>query len=160
VRPAPMKSLLVAAAATLALGLIIASPALARAFPETFTIEVDEVFADVNPCTGVPGTITLNYRSLIHVTEGPDIPFHFSLHNTGTLSFVPDDPAGIAYTGNFTEHDSFNTTGPASMETETERFTVNVTGSDGSSLDLRVAAHHTYNANHELTVSFERVTCA
>ena len=161
-RSAHLKSTLVAAAAALALGLVIASPALPRAFPETIiTTNGTQVFEDdVNPCSGVAGTTTITYHQVLHVTEGPEIPFHFSLHETGIQTFVPDDPAGIVYTGHYTYSTSFNTTGPTGTEVATERFIVNATGSDGSTLRFRVVAHQTFNANHELVTSFDRPSCA
>src|SRR4051794_37833733 len=103
-RSALLKSTVVAAAAALALSLLIASPALAHAFPETIiTSNGTEVFEDVvNACSGVSGTTTNPYPQVLHVTEAPGIPSHYSAHQTGTQTLAPNDPAGIVYTGNYT----------------------------------------------------------
>jgi hypothetical protein len=157
---ADLKPLLAAAAAAITLGLVAVSTASAHAEPVTIITHAgSQVFDNDVNCLGVVGTTTLTYKEALHVTEGPYIPFHYNVHQTGTVTFVPNDPAAVVYTGRFSYDLEFNTTGPTSLEVGSERLMVKSTGSDGSTLWFRSVAHETLNAEHELTTSFDRSSC-
>ena len=157
---AHLKPPLAAAAAAITLVLVAASTASAHAEPETIITHAgSQVFDNDVNCLGVVGTTTVTYRETLHVTEGPDIPFHYSVHQTGTVAFVPNDPAGVVYTGHFSYDLEFNTTGPTNTEVGSERLMVKSTGSDGSTLWFRSVVHQTLNAENELTTSFDRSSC-
>jgi hypothetical protein len=158
---AHLKRLLAGAAAAITLVLLAASTASAHAEPVTIITQAGvQVFDNDVNCLGVVGTTTVTYREALHVTEGPDIPFHYSVHQTGTVTFVPNDPASVVYAGHFSYDLEFNTTGPTNTEVGSQRLAVKTTGSDGSTLWCRSVVHQTLNAEHELTASFDRSSCA
>ena len=64
-----------------------ASSALAEGavtFTETFHNE-SESFPDVNSCTGDPGTVTITYNGVVHVTLLPNGTSHFTITQTGDV---------------------------------------------------------------------------
>lgn len=124
-----------------------ASSALAEGavtFTETFHNE-SESFPDVNSCTGDPGTVTITYNGVVHVTLLPNGTSHFTITQTGDVVFVPDDPSLPTYTGHFTTWAGFNSNNK--NEAGTVTFTVKVTGSDGSTLKFHLTEHFSVSAS-------------
>jgi general stress protein YciG len=82
--------------------------------------------------------------------------FHFIGTFTGTLEFVPDDPAKPSFTGRatiwFGDNDNLR------IEADTVTFTVHADGSDGSSLDVHDTMHFSVSATG-LEVSFDKLRC-
>jgi len=113
-------------------------------FTETFH-NVTETFSDVNACTGDPGTVTITYNGVVHVTLLPNGTSHFTITQTGDVVFVPDDPSLPTYTGHFTNWAGFNSNNKNGAGTFT--FTVHVTGSDGSTLKFHVTEHFSVSAS-------------
>ena len=113
-------------------------------FTETFH-NVTETFSDVNACTGDPGTVTITYNGVVHVTLLPNGTSHFTITQTGDVVFVPDDPSLPTYTGRFTIWSGFNSNNKNGAGTFT--FTVHVTGSDGSTLKFHVTEHFSVSAS-------------
>ena len=107
-------------------------------FTETFH-NVTESFPDVNSCTGDPGTVTITYNGVVHVTQLPNGTSHFTVTRTGHFVFVPDDPSLPTGTGRFTIWAGFNSNKQNAAGTVT--FTVHVTGSDGSKQTFHLTEH-------------------
>ena len=152
-----LRRLLLAMLSLVAVALLVApTVGAAPAETETFVVK-DEVNteADVNPCTGVPGTVTTVSNGVIHTTANAN-GFHITGTFTGTFEFVPDDPGEPTYTGRYTVWFGGNA-GPG--ENFTETFRVNGTGSDGSRIKFNGVTHVTVNANGVPTAEFDFGNC-
>ena len=130
----------------LAVGLILtmAAPALAGGPAQTFTEtvkDVTETIAEVNPCTGDEGTVTITYNAVFHVTELASGEFHLTGTLTGTFVFVPDDPEQATFTGRFTSW--FGENHNLNEAAATTTFRVRGTGSDGSTINFHAVSHIT-----------------
>ena len=94
------------AVTSLALAALLVLPAAqAVAQAQTVTIKfknTTETFPDVNPCTGDPGTLTLTYNGVLHMTQDATGGTHTTGTLTGTFSFDATDPALPDYSGRFT----------------------------------------------------------
>jgi hypothetical protein len=114
-----------------------------------------------NPCTGVPGVLTITYNGVAHVTfltSGVGAGTGWvTFTATGDFTFVQVD--GVTFTGHFTAWDgaSFNLQNFAA----TGIFVVHGTGSDGSSLTVHAVMHMTVLLGPPLSlvVSFNKFTC-
>ena len=134
-----------------------ASAAGAGAVSFTQTIHnATETDTDVNPCTGAPGTLTLTYNAIFHVTTLANGTYWATFTQTGSFSFVPFDSSEPSFTGHFTVWDGDNWNNRNTTETAT--FTVHGTGSDGSRLAFHETEHVSSSATG-LTVSFDRPRC-
>ena len=113
---------------------------------------VTDVSADFNPCTGEPGTLTQTYNDVFHGTINKTGSW-FTGTLTGSIQFVPDNPASPTYTGHFQAWfgDENNLQNEVSHSTSNFR----VTGSDGSTLSMHDNMQATMNANGVITVSFD-----
>jgi hypothetical protein len=112
----------------------------------------------VQPCTGVPGTLTLTYNGVAHATfltsgVGAGTGW-FTFTATGTFNFVGSN--GVNFSGRFTTWDgeNFNLHNFAT----TAILVVHGTGSDGSSLRFHDVAHMSVSASG-VTLSFDKPTC-
>ena len=148
---------------TLAL-LLISIGGVAAAPPQTETMHFKDELAteeDVNPCTGVPGTLTTISSGVIHITEFTEGKHAGEFHITGTVTgrfeIVPDDPNEPSYTGRFTGWFGANQNQKTFVATDI--FSVTGKGSDGSRVAFSAVAHVTLNANGEVTVEFEKAHC-
>jgi hypothetical protein len=136
------------------------APAALAAPAETLTqtfhnaIEVDP--DNVHPCTGDEGTLTTVENGVIHVTMTANGGFHLTGTFTGTLEFVPDDPAKPSFTGHLTLW--FGDNDNLRNEADTVTFTVHAEGSDSSSLDIHDTMHLSVSATG-LAVSFDKPRC-
>lgn len=128
--------------------------------PETSTDvfkDVTESFADINPCAGnAPGTVTLTYNGVIHVTQFPDGHHHVTGTFTGTFVFDTTDPALPDYSGRFTQWFGENLNPDGFNATFT--FRVKGAGTDGSSLRFNAVAHITI-VGSDVIVEFEKLRC-
>jgi hypothetical protein len=118
-----------------------------------------------NPCTGAPGTLTLTFHNVTHMTLNASGGGSFTSTTNGTFSFVPTDATLPSYTGHFMVWDGGQTqnlgpTGPTGQFTSTGTFSVNGTGSDGSHLVFHDVFHITTLANGTVTVAFDKPTCS
>ena len=147
---------LVAVLAALVLAMVApAASAQANTFTETvhgFT----ETFPDENPCTGGPGQLTVTYNGVLHITEDPSGGFHLTTTNTGTFTFVPDDPTLPSYTGRFTIWSGGNVSSNSDGSWVT--FRVKGTGSDGSELVFNAVVQF-HISNGEVRVQFGMENC-
>jgi len=112
----------------------------------------------VNPCTGVPGTITITFNGVAHVTfltSGVGAGTGWATFTaTGTFTFAGAD--GVNFTGRFTAWDgqNFNLQNFAA----TSILVIHGTGSDGSALTFHDVAHISVSASG-ITLSFDKPTC-
>jgi hypothetical protein len=109
-----------------------------------------------NPCTGEPGTIlAIAANSVFHVTffETSD-EFWVTGTGEGTVTFTPENPAGIYASGHFTAW--FGASSNNKNEVEHNTLTFHLAGSDGSHIAVHSLSHLSTNAKGEVTVSFEK----
>jgi hypothetical protein len=155
------------AALTGAAGVLLAFAAVASAGgngAQTFT-QIDKNVVQVmppgpdssNPCTGDLGTLTLTFNDVFHGTSLANGTSWFTGTITGTLVFVPVEPARPTYTGHFTQW--FGDENNLRNDVEPSTFNVNATGSDGSHLVFHENDQAATNANGVVTVSFQHVIC-
>lgn len=114
-----------------------------------------------NPCTGVPGTLTLTYNGVMHatfLTSGVGAGTGWVTF-TGTGDFTLAQVDGVTFTGHFTAWDgaSFNLKNLAA----TGILVIHGTGTDGSSLTVHAVMHVTVllGPPPSLVVSFSKFTC-
>jgi hypothetical protein len=115
---------------------------------------VVDVFQDVNPCTGDPGTVSAVENQVFHGTINKT-GSTFSGTVEGQFTFTPDDPSKVTYTGHFTTRFGDN----LRTNVETSTFNVNGTGSDGSHLQFHDNARATLNPDGTVTVTFDHASC-
>ncbi len=152
---------LVVAVLIIAVAALVAVPAAspAGAGAVSFTQNwhnVTETFTDVNPCSGVPGTVTLTYNAVFHVTTLENGTYWATFTQTGTFSFVPVDASQPSYTGHFTIWDGDNWNNRNTTETAT--FMLRGAGSDGSTLTFHEVEHISSSASGA-TLSFDKLRC-
>jgi hypothetical protein len=135
----------------------VATPAGAGAVSSTQNWHnVTETSTDVNPCTGAPGTLTLTYNAVFHMTALENGTYWATFTQAGAFSFVPFDSSQPSYTGHFAVWDGDNWNNRNTTETFT--FSVHGVGSDGS----RLAAHETEHLSTSAsgaTLSFDKMRC-
>jgi hypothetical protein len=117
-----------------------------------------DTFLDVNPCTGEPATITTTFNAVFHITEFADGTVRVTGTTTGTFLADTIDASRPDFSGRFTSWFGFN--GNTKNATGTSTFTVVGKGTDGSRLRFHETASFTLNANGEVTVEFDKVTCS
>jgi len=152
----------VAAVALLLVTNVTASAAGAGAvsFTQTFHNATDSFPSD-NPCTGVPGALTLTYNGVFHATELTSGQGAGTFWVTGTMTgdfvFTPDDVATQpSYSGHFASW--FGDNNNLHNGTETATLSVRGVGSDGSTLRFHEVAHLSASASG-VTVSFDKPRC-
>jgi hypothetical protein len=132
---------LVFGAVLLALALV---PAAAAAPAETITVvarQTDVNPGETNPCTGATGTIVDDEQDVFHITTLANGTVRLTGHGTTSVTFTPDDPAGIAYAGHETFAFSENSTSRAYVTTMATHLRIR--GTDGTFLTIREVAHLT-----------------
>jgi hypothetical protein len=117
-----------------------------------------DAFASVNPCTGVPGTLTETFNGVVHVTTFADGPYEVTFIETGTISFVPDDSTQPSYSGKLNQSGNQHLTQQTAVGTVTLHF--RVLGTDGSIVTQHEVQHLTVTPTG-VSVSFDRpqLTC-
>lgn len=128
-------------------------------YTQTFK-DVTQTFPYANPCTGAPGTATITFNGVMHITyltagQGAGT-FWATETQTGTATLAPDDPALPSYSGHFATWDGENNN--LHNGAETAILEVHATGSDGSTLDFHEVQHFSISATG-VTVSFDKPTC-
>lgn len=144
--------------AVVALLLVTATSVNAKTvtFTQTFH-HITQTFPASNPCTGVTGTVTLTFNSVVHVTMDTTTGTgHMTETMTGDFVFVPDDPTQPTFTGHFTSWDGENQN--IQNFTATATFNLHGTGSDGSRLQGHFLAHISVSATG-ITIRFDKMTC-
>jgi hypothetical protein len=138
----------------LTLSAALFAPAAAFA-TETDTIHFSDTVsrAELNPCSGAPGTLTIVLSGVIHTTDLENGTVHVTATTTGTVTFVPDDPTQESFAGHLAESSSYNVN--TSNFTITNAENVILHGSDGSLGKQHILFHLTVNANGTVTSSID-----
>ena len=139
-------------------GLILSAALLAPAAAfatETTTIHFSgtDSRAEVNPCSGAPGTLTIVFSGVIHTTDLEDGTFYVTGTTTGTVTFVPDDPSQPSLTGSLAEWFGENVNSRNATITNAENVVLH--GSDGSLGKQHILFHLTVNANGTVASSID-----
>lgn len=157
--PAAMATLATMALLLLTMATASANGAGAVSFTQNFH-NVTESSTNVNPCTQVPGTVTLTYNGVFHVTTLTSGQGAGTSWATGTLAgdftFAPFDASQPTYTGHFATW--FGDNNNLNNGTETSTFNLHGTGSDGSTIQFHDVAHLSVSATG-VTVSFDKASC-
>jgi hypothetical protein len=147
-----------------ALLVLPAAPALAEA--KTFTTTSTGTHSEPasNPCTGDPGTFTITYTGVFHITQNAAGGVRTTGTLTGTFVFDTTDPTRPDYTGRFTETFGDN----SNNQLATSTFRVRGTGTDGSTVRFHTVARTTaatIDVSSDpptvtgVRVNFERLRC-
>ncbi len=155
---------LLAGAFLIVAGLAAASGAGTVTFTQTFH-NATETRATSNPCSGAPGTLTMTFNGVFHITvitSGVGAGTGWGTFTaTGSFVFVPADLALPTFTGKSTVWDggNFNINNFAS----TSILVAHGTGSDGSTLTFHEVAHITVvgtsTSTPSVVVTFDNLTC-
>ena len=150
-----MKRLLLMVFVLLSAALLAPAAAAAAAETETTHFSGTVSRAELNLCSGAPGTLTIVSSGVVHTTELGDGTVRMTGAMTGTVTFVPDDPSQPSYTGHLTERFG----GDANTFTIADNIVLH--GSDGSLGKQHILMHVTANANGTVTTSIVtvRLTC-
>jgi hypothetical protein len=134
-------------------GLVLASlvsAGAALADPAVHEVPPDDVFVDVNPCTGELTTITNSFKSFV-IREGTDAAGGFHVTGTGVGTITTAD----GFSGRFTFWFGFNST---KSGTTIETFTNSNTLGNGTGQRILVTvAFHVTIVSGEVTVEREHV---
>ena len=141
-----------------------ASGAGAMSFTQTFH-NATMTIPSANPCSGAPGSLTITFNGVAHVTfltSGVGAGTGWATFTaTGDFAFTPTDTSHPSFTGQFTAWDGQNSNLRNFAATAILR--VNGTGSDGSSLMFHDVAHITIlnplSSSPTIVVNFEKPTC-
>jgi hypothetical protein len=155
--------LLAAALAVVALLVFTVTAAAAGAgavsFTQTFHNATDS-FPAANPCSGAPGTVSVTYNGVFHVTTLTSGQGAGTFWATGTMTgefvLTPDDATQPTYTGHFTTW--FGDNNNLRNGTETAILSLHGVGSDGSTLRFHDVAHLSVSASG-VRVSFDKPSC-
>lgn len=115
---------------------------------------VVDVFQDVNPCTGDPGTVSAVENQIFHSTIN-QTGSTFTGTVEGKFTFTPDDSSKVTYTGHFSTWFGDN----LRTNVEVSTFNVNAIGSDGSHLQFHDNSRATLNPDGTVTVTFDHMSC-
>jgi hypothetical protein len=110
-------------------------------------------------CSGVTGTVTIDFNGVLHTTTLDDGTYHVTGTRTTSFVFVPDDPSQPTYTGHDTNWFGENV--------NRKNFTITAVstevahGSDGSMFKAFLLFHLTVNPDGTVTtfVEVERFDC-
>jgi hypothetical protein len=140
--------------------LMLATPPAALAVgADTITVrerKVDINPGETNPCTGATGTIIDDEQDVFHITTLGGAT-HLTGHGIATVSFIPDDPGQVSYTGHETFALSQSSGGRTFVVTSTQNLRLN--GSDGTFITLRERSHLTVTPSGA-TISIDKPTFA
>ena len=138
---------------------------MTKHFTETFTTDPASG-DDFLGCGGEPYTITVNAKTVSHVTasgiaENGDLipPWHTNALLLGRFVAVPADGTGPTYAGHFKEgleHSNVN----KKNETFSNHFLVIAKGSDGSRLHQNLLFRYSFNANGKMNFVVRFRDCA
>jgi hypothetical protein len=145
-------------AVSLIVGLALAAaPALAGNGAQTETIHfTDEDSFVVGPddvaCgVGIGSVITVQFKGVVHITEGPNGQFHITGTNVGDITIAV--AGGQTYTGHFADWFGFN----ANSRNAAGTFTSNnvLRAADGSRLNVHFLGHMSISASGEVNEFFQ-----
>jgi hypothetical protein len=160
-RKAILAALLAAAVSALVVagGAIAATGGTGHTVTQTDTFHGSTASTGENPCNG--DTIDLDQTSNIvqHVTYFPGGDEVWGTFTEEDKVVGVDEGTGVTYTGHATFWGNFNVNERNANDTFTG--SIHVIGSDGSSITYHEVEHESWNANGDLTVSFDKpsITC-
>jgi hypothetical protein len=156
-----MRKLAIVGVAMSMITFAIPSAASAGAGPpvDRFTEVIDgtDLIPFAGPCGGAPGTASLVFHDVFHVTAFANGNILLHGNQTGTFDFVPDDPDAPSSSGHY--RTGFTTRFTANTGSDTSVFTVVGRDSEGQHLRFQVRSHFTF-ANGELRVDHSAVSCS
>jgi hypothetical protein len=117
----------------------------------TITTNFSNSFTADNPCTGGSGTVNLAGRDVLHVTDFGNGVSHMVDTQTGLLTFTPDDPSALTYTGHFTNTTYNNQRGQ--QLTTGGPFNLVAVAADGSRVVFHLIVQTTVTPDGIVTVS-------
>jgi hypothetical protein len=132
---------------------LLAPTAAVAAETETNQFGGTESRVELNPCSGEVGTLTIVFSGVMTSTQLEDGIVHLTVVTTGTVTFVPDDPGQVSYTGHLAERFGANMNSTNSTLTNAENVVLH--GSDGSLGKQHILFHLTVNANGTVTSSID-----
>jgi hypothetical protein len=132
---------------------LLAPAAAFAAQTQTIHFSHTESRAEVNPCSGAPGTLTIRLSGVIHTTDLGNGTVRRIVTTHGTVTFVPEDPSQASFSGHLAESHIEITNPRNAVETNAENVVVH--GSDGSLGKQHILVHQTVNANGTVTSSIE-----
>jgi hypothetical protein len=143
-----------------ALLLLTIAPAASASGADTITVvarQIDVNPGEWNPCTGTTGTIVDDEQDVFHITALTDGTLQLTGHSTVSVTFTPDDPAGVTYAG----HETFalSEIGTSRIFVTTTTNHVRVRGTDNTFVTVREVVHLTVSPSG-VTAAFDRPTFA
>jgi hypothetical protein len=120
---------------------------------QTMHFSATDTRAEHNPCSGTPGTLTIVLSGVVHTTDHGDGTVQMTVTTTGTVTFVPDDPSQVSFTGHLAESSGAIVNPRNATTTNAENVVVH--GSDGSLGKQHILLHLTVNANGTVTSSID-----
>lgn len=152
-------SVTVVALLLVAIATASAAGAGAVSYTQNFHNATDS-FPILNPCSGAPGTVTLTYNGVFHITYLTSGQGAGTFWGTGTMAgdfvLTPDDVSQPSYTGHFASW--FGDNNNLRNGSETSILVIHGVGSDGSTLQFHDVAHLSVSATG-ITVFFDKPTC-
>jgi hypothetical protein len=111
-----------------------------------------------NQCNGETGTLTaIADNDVFHVTSFTNgDEFWVTGTAEGTVTFTPDTPSGVSYSGHFTSWFGESSNNQNDVQHDTNTF--QLTGTDGSHVTIHMTDHLSTNANGVVTVNFSNFT--
>lgn len=154
-----MKKLMITAALALT-ALVLPATASAHEGPPvdvfTETFKGSAVLPFDGPCGGGPGTVSVEFHEVFHVTAFADGHINVLANQTGTFEFAPDDPNEQTSSGRY--RNAFRFGVAQNGEQFHDSFTANGRFEDGSKLKFTVKSTFVVS-NGEVRVERFEVSC-
>lgn len=122
----------------------------------TDTVKGAAVIPFAGPCGGAPGTVSIEFNDMFHVTAFADGHLNVVFNGTGTFEFEPDDPNEQSSSGRYR-----NASRDGSVQNgvqSSSSFVVNGRFEDGSQLKLTVRSMFVVS-NGEVRVDRFELSC-
>lgn len=113
---------------------------------------------DFNPCNGDPVDITNDANQVLHNTYWPDTGDVRSTFTEEDKVVAVDQVSGVVLTGHNQVWGDFHVNSKNGASQSGFTSTLQVKGSDGSTISYHENGHFTVNANGVVTVNFDRPT--
>jgi hypothetical protein len=109
-----------------------------------------------NPCTGAPGTLTITYNGVFHITTLPSGEFWLTNTLAGDFTLVPVAAGLPTLMGHFAAWFGISSNERNAVFHDT--LNIHGTGSDGSVFTYHAVMHFSVSATGEV-ISFSKITC-
>jgi hypothetical protein len=138
----------------LTLSAALLAPAAASATEtQTMRFSGTDSRAEVNPCSGVPGTLEIVFSGVIHTADLADGTVHITSTITGTVTFIPNDASEASFAGHMAQSNVNNVNRLNATTTNAENVILH--GSDGSLGRQHILFHLTVNPDGTVTSSLD-----